>query len=326
MDVCAKLRGLFHESGSATPGPWTPWPPGYCRCLWAGHPGGGVCQRGDKEYLAGLRLGTCHRHPGHLRPGAGGAPCLSDWGRIGGGAGPLPGEIQQLPPMYSAIKVNGKKLYELARKGREVERQAPGHHHPLPGGGGPGERHRFSHPGALLQGHLCAHPCATTLARPWVAEEPCTPCGGPWRPVLPLEDALPLEQVLQAEDPASLLLGVDAYFAGRPVLILKPAAEKKVRNGMTLVLPDAPLPGEYRVYSEAGEFLALSRVSHGKLITIKSFFPGLREIRRRILLSNTKRVIALGFFDGGAQGPRGPAVHRDAPGQRAGRGGLRLHL
>ena len=87
-----------------------------------------------------------------------------------------------------------------------------------------------------------------------------------------LEDALPLEQVVQAEDPASLLLGVDAYFAGRPVLILKPAAEKKVRNGMTLVLPDAPPAGEYRVYSEAGEFLALSRVSHGKLITIKSFF------------------------------------------------------
>ena len=87
-----------------------------------------------------------------------------------------------------------------------------------------------------------------------------------------LEDALPLEQVLQAEDPASLLLGVDAYFAGRPVLILKPAAEKKVRNGMTLVLPDAPSAGEYRVYSESGEFLALSRVSQGKLITIKSFF------------------------------------------------------
>ena len=34
------------------------------------------------------------------------------------------GEQEQLPPMYSAIKVNGKKLYELARAGKEVERQA----------------------------------------------------------------------------------------------------------------------------------------------------------------------------------------------------------
>ena len=34
------------------------------------------------------------------------------------------GEITQIPPMYSAIKINGEKLYELARKGIEVERQA----------------------------------------------------------------------------------------------------------------------------------------------------------------------------------------------------------
>jgi len=34
------------------------------------------------------------------------------------------GEYQQIPPMYSAIKINGKKLYELARQGMEVERKA----------------------------------------------------------------------------------------------------------------------------------------------------------------------------------------------------------
>ena len=34
------------------------------------------------------------------------------------------GPYQQIPPMYSALKVNGKKLYELARKGIEVERKA----------------------------------------------------------------------------------------------------------------------------------------------------------------------------------------------------------
>ena len=34
------------------------------------------------------------------------------------------GEITQIPPMYSSIKINGEKLYELARKGIEVERQA----------------------------------------------------------------------------------------------------------------------------------------------------------------------------------------------------------
>ncbi|MDE6167837.1 MAG: tRNA pseudouridine(55) synthase TruB, partial [Acetatifactor sp.] len=34
------------------------------------------------------------------------------------------GEYEQIPPMYSALKVNGKKLYELAREGKEVERRA----------------------------------------------------------------------------------------------------------------------------------------------------------------------------------------------------------
>lgn len=34
------------------------------------------------------------------------------------------GEIQQIPPMYSAIKVNGKKLYDLARQGKEIERKS----------------------------------------------------------------------------------------------------------------------------------------------------------------------------------------------------------
>ena len=34
------------------------------------------------------------------------------------------GDIMQVPPMYSALKVNGKKLYELAREGKEVERKA----------------------------------------------------------------------------------------------------------------------------------------------------------------------------------------------------------
>ena len=36
------------------------------------------------------------------------------------------GEISQIPPMFSAIKINGQKLYDLARQGREVERRPRG--------------------------------------------------------------------------------------------------------------------------------------------------------------------------------------------------------
>ena len=59
----------------------------------------------------------------------------------------------------------------------------------------------------------------------------------------------------------------------RPVLLLKPELEKKVRNGMTVILPQAPgVSGECRVYGESGEFLALGKLSGKKLETIKSFF------------------------------------------------------
>ena len=64
---------------------------------------------------------------------------------------------------------------------------------------------------------------------------------------------------------------MDSLFQDREELVLPPSAEKKVRNGMTAVLPQLA-PGEYRVYAQNGEFLALCRAQGGKLSTIKSFF------------------------------------------------------
>ena len=86
-----------------------------------------------------------------------------------------------------------------------------------------------------------------------------------------LAQSHPLTEVLEHPDPASLLTPVDAYFSGRPELRLRPEAEKKVRNGVTIPLPNTP-DGEYRVYGAQGAFLALSRVERGTLRTIKSFF------------------------------------------------------
>ena len=84
-----------------------------------------------------------------------------------------------------------------------------------------------------------------------------------------------LEEVQAAADRGeaeSVRLPVDAYFAGRPDLVLKPEAEKKLRNGMTLVIPSLP-DGEYRVYGGDRTFLALCRADRGRLVTVKSFFP-----------------------------------------------------
>ena len=272
MDVCAKLRGLFHEKRIGHAGTLDPMATGVLP-VFVGRATRAVefASEGDKEYLAGLRLGTVTDTQDTSGRVLEEHPVSVTWEELEVALAPFRGEIQQLPPMYSAIKVNGKKLYELARKGREVERKPRAitiHSLEVEG--------QESVTDFLIRVRCSKGTYVRTLCHD-IGQ--ALGCGGTMYSLrrtmaagFTLEDALPLEQVLQAEDPASLLLGVDAYFAGRPVLILKPAAEKKVRNGMTLVLPDAPTAGEYRVYSEAGEFLALSRVSQGKLITIKSFF------------------------------------------------------
>lgn len=78
----------------------------------------------DKEYVAELKLGATtdtYDCEGLIGTTSDHIPSLSD---VEQAITYFQGEIDQVPPMYSAKKVNGKKLYELARKGVEVERKA----------------------------------------------------------------------------------------------------------------------------------------------------------------------------------------------------------
>ena len=112
------------RSGWATPGRWTPWPPGCCPSLWAGPPGRWSSPaESEKEYIAGLKLGVVTNTQdttGQVleeRPVS--RPTRAE---LEAALAAFRGDILQVPPMYSAIKIGGKKLYELARKGKEVER------------------------------------------------------------------------------------------------------------------------------------------------------------------------------------------------------------
>ena len=273
MDVCAKLRGLFHEKRIGHAGTLDPMATGVLP-VFVGRATRAVefAGEGEKEYVAGLRLGlvtntqdtsgeTLEEHPVSVTEEA--LERVLEQFR---------GEIDQVPPMYSAIKINGKKLYELARKGREVERPARKvtiYALTLESREGEADftiRVRCSK-GTYVR-TLC-HDIGQALG--------CGGCMSSLRRTMAagftLEDAVKLDEVQQAQDPAKLLLPVDAYFAGRPVLLLNAELEKKVRNGMTVILPQAPgLSGECRVYGESGEFLALGKLSGKKLETIKSFF------------------------------------------------------
>ncbi len=78
----------------------------------------------DKTYIAGVRFGTVTDTgdiTGNIISTSDTLPTEMEVKKVGES---FVGKLQQVPPMYSAIKVDGKKLYELAREGKTIERQA----------------------------------------------------------------------------------------------------------------------------------------------------------------------------------------------------------
>lgn len=183
--------------------------------------------------------------------------------------GAFRGEIEQLPPMYSALKHNGKKLYEIARAGGEVERKPR-----------PVTIYRLECTGERDGDFVLEVECSKgtyirTLCDDIGRALGCGACMSGLRRTraggFDVRDALTIEEI-ERRGAENCLLPVDALFAGRPVVLLKDArAEKALRNGMDVRF-DADFTGECRVYAESGEFLALCRAEGGALKTIKSFF------------------------------------------------------
>ena len=178
------------------------------------------------------------------------------------------GDILQVPPMYSALKVNGKKLYELARKGQEVERQPrPITVFELTNLGFDGTR-------LSLRVKCSKGTYIRTLCQDIGEALGCGGCMEALRRVRAgeygIEDAVPLEQLLESETPERYLRGLDTMFARCPAVTLTANQEKRCRNGNPF---SSPLPqGTYRAYSQSGEFLMLAKVEDGTMTTIKSFF------------------------------------------------------
>lgn len=178
------------------------------------------------------------------------------------------GDILQVPPMYSALKVNGKKLYELARKGQEVERQPrPITVFELTNLGFDGIR-------LSLRVKCSKGTYIRTLCQDIGEALGCGGCMEALRRVRAgeygIEDAVPLEQLLESETPERYLRSLDTMFAHCPAVTLTANQEKRCRNGNPF---SSPLPqGTYRAYSQSGEFLMLAKVEDGVMTTIKSFF------------------------------------------------------
>ena len=271
MDICAKLRGMYREKRIGHAGTLDPMATGVLP-VFIGRATRAVefASEGEKEYVAGLKLGVVTNTQDTSGEVLESRPVTVTPEQLEEALAKFRGDIEQIPPMYSAIKVNGKKLYELARKGKEVERKPRPvtiHALTLEEQTAPDEyviRVRCSK-GTYIR-TLC-HDIGQVLG--------CGACMSSLRRTMAagftLEQAVTLDAVQDSEDRAALLLKVDAYFSKYPALTVAGGAEKKLRNGMTLVMPQLA-PGQYRVYGESGEFLALCEAADGKLTTVKSFF------------------------------------------------------
>ena len=178
------------------------------------------------------------------------------------------GEILQIPPMYSALKVNGQKLYDLARKGKEVERKPR-----------PVTIHELTLLGMEADGIHLRVRCSKgtyirTLCKDIGEALGCGGCMAALRRVqageYTINGAVPLAQLLEAENPERFLRPVDSMFLSVPTVELTVNQEKRCRNGNSFTVTIAD--GTYRAYSQNGEFLMLAKVESGVMSTIKSFF------------------------------------------------------
>ena len=178
------------------------------------------------------------------------------------------GDILQVPPMYSALKVNGQKLCDLARKGREVERKPrPITIHEL-------TLLEVGQDTLRLRVRCSKGTYIRTLCKDIGEALGCGGCMQELRRVsageYTIAEAVSLQELLDTQNPESYLRSVDTMFRNYPEVILTANQEKRCRNGNAFSVKLEE--GTYRAYSQSGEFLMLAKVEDGIMSTIKSFF------------------------------------------------------
>ena len=272
MDVCAKLRGILKERRIGHGGTLDPMATGVLP-VFVGQATRAVefAENGEKEYVAGLRLGLTTDTQDSTGQVLETCPVSVDRGELEAILPRFTGPLEQIPPMYSAVKIGGQKLYELARKGREVERK------PRPITIFSLEVLEQTSPTDYVLRVRCSKGTyVRTLCHDIGQALGCGGCMSSLRRTMAagftLDQAVTLDQA--QEQGEALLLPTDSLFSHYPIFLLKSErAEKRVRNGNPLSVSSLT-DGTYRVYSQQGEFLCLSRCTAGTLTSLKNFFGG----------------------------------------------------
>ena len=273
MDVCAKLRGALREKRIGHSGTLDPMATGLLVVLL------GRATRAAQYAEAHAKTYEALLRPGIVTDTQDTSGCVLEThpadftdAELETALARFRGEIMQIPPMYSALKVSGQKLYDLARKGREVERA------PRPvtvfaldceGRTPEGDvRLRVQCSKGTYVRTLCHDVGAALGCGAAMAALRRTRCGA-----FDLAAAHTLDAVLTAAAAGragALLLPTETVFAGLPDVRLSPAQERALRNGGRY---SCPLPeGQYRLFAADGAFAALGAVENGQMRGVKTFF------------------------------------------------------
>ena len=269
QDAVAKLRGILRERRVGHAGTLDPLATGLLVVLVGRATRAAAFAEAErKEYVAAFRPGLVtdtQDITGNLLARSGVLPTRED---IQAALPQFTGALQQIPPMYSAVKIGGRKLYEIARRGQTVDRPAR-----------PVTVYQLEYLRQEGQDHILRICCSKgtyirTLCHDLGQALGCGGCMAALRRTgvgsFRVEDAHTLESI-RPETAESLLLPVEALFAELPAYPLTPEAERQCRCGASFPARGAK-DGEYRFIAGTGEFLALGRIQDGHARSIKSFF------------------------------------------------------
>jgi tRNA pseudouridine55 synthase len=191
------------------------------------------------------------------------------------------GEIEQVPPMYSAVKVAGKRLYDLARQGKEVQR-APRKvtiYQLLLQQLTDGEFPQFAFDVTCSKGTYVRTLCVDigkALGYPAHMSKLTRVQSGPFQ----AEDCYPLSKLTFASEQgefAQTLVNLDEALGHLPALVVDETIAKQVLDGNVFTWDEEIPSGLVRIYDEIGNFCAIYRVEKQEIIPVKVF----RDVHQR---------------------------------------------
>ncbi|MCM1226900.1 MAG: tRNA pseudouridine(55) synthase TruB [Clostridium sp.] len=304
FDVIAKMRGILKMKKLGHSGTLDPMATGVLP-VFAGSAAKAISfiPHTGKKYTAGFKLGITSDTQDITGKIISATKTDITVKRLEAAAEKFIGKINQIPPMYSAVSVNGKRLYEYARQGIEVEREAREavinsldinfYDEKKSEGimtvacsGGTYVRTLIHDIGR----YLGCGAVMTSLVRIY--------SNGFW-----LEECITLEQLEELRDSGeieNIVIPVERLFSDLPEIHLNEKKTGMYKNGVKLRLDK--LDGFYgwekcRVYSKDHEFIGLASADKEKneLRVLKNLD---RDVERTENTKRKKTAVALGIFDG----------------------------